>query len=205
MDDALRAELLRRIEPDQAARRERDLEAVQRADAENLPWLKQVIATHGWPGKSLVGPDGASAAWLLVQHADADPAFQRQCLGLLIAAAAAGEATGQELAYLTDRVLLAEGRPQVYGSQVQHQDGAWRPCDLGDPDHVDERRATVGLSPLAEYLRGFADFPLPQPRLQCPGCGAWVPFERPGDAEPVTVTCDACGQVTRLPGSGGRE
>jgi hypothetical protein len=166
--------------------------------AGNLPWLKDVIATYGWPGKSLVGVDGANAAWLLVQHADADPAFQRHCLGLLTTAAEAGEATGQELAYLTDRVLLAEGQQQVYGSQVQHQDGAWRPCDLGDPGRVDQRRAAVGLEPLAEYLRGFDHLPMFQPRLECPGCGTWVPFERPDDAEPVTVTCDACGRETRL-------
>ena len=69
----LRAELLRRVEKDQAARKARDLEAVRAVDAENLPWLKQVIAEHSWPGSSLAGTDGARAAWLLVQHADRDP------------------------------------------------------------------------------------------------------------------------------------
>jgi len=34
-----------------------------------------------------------SAAWLLVQHADSDPAFHRQCLELLIVAAGHREAT----------------------------------------------------------------------------------------------------------------
>jgi hypothetical protein len=59
----------------EAARRAMDAEAMQAIDAENLPWLKRVIAEVGWPGKSLVGDEGASAAWLLVQHADQDPAF----------------------------------------------------------------------------------------------------------------------------------
>ena len=35
------------------------------ADGANLPWLRQVITGVGWPGKSLVGEDGAQAAWLL--------------------------------------------------------------------------------------------------------------------------------------------
>lgn len=57
----------------------------------------------------------------------------------------------QDLAYLTDRVLLAEGQPQEYGTQVR--DG--RPRELRAPESVDERRAAVGLEPLAAYLEGF--------------------------------------------------
>jgi len=89
MNTALRAELLRRMDKDQAARHARDMAAVEAADADNLPWLKQLVAEHGWPGASMVGTDGAHAAWLLTQHADRDPAFQRECLGLLAAAAGA--------------------------------------------------------------------------------------------------------------------
>src|SRR5215469_17871126 len=100
MDDGLRAELFRRVAADQAARNAVDIDGMQQADAENLPWLKAVLAEHGWPGASLVGTDGAHAAWLLAQHADADPAFQRQCLDLLTAAVEAGEATERDLAYL---------------------------------------------------------------------------------------------------------
>ena len=176
---------------------------MQRADGENLPWLKAVVAARGWPGRSLVGEDGANAAWLLVQPADADPAFQRQCLDLLAGACEAGEATGQELAYLTDRVLLAEGQQQVYGSQVHHQNGAWEPRNLGDPENVDERRAAVGLGPLAEYLLHFEGMQVPEPpelSLKCRGCGEPVPFEIPQDwdREPFGVTCGACGALTRV-------
>jgi hypothetical protein len=60
----LRAELLHRAEREQAARRSREHEAAIQVDAENLPWLKQVIADVGWPGRSAVGSDGANAAWL---------------------------------------------------------------------------------------------------------------------------------------------
>jgi hypothetical protein len=146
MDEALRAELLRRVEIDQAARKALDPDAMRDADGENLPWLKGVVAERGWPGASLVGDDGAHAAWLLAQHADADPAFQRRCLDLLIVAVEAGEATVRELAYLTDRVLLAEGRSQVYGTQLTRRDGAWVPRDLRDPELVDERRAAAASS-----------------------------------------------------------
>jgi hypothetical protein len=199
MDEELRAELLRRIEPDQAARKARDVDAVRAVDGENLPWLKSVIAEHGWPGASLVGKDGAHAAWLLAQHMDADPAFQRQCLDLLTAAVEAGEATVIELAYLTDRVLLHEGQPQVYGTQVTRTaDGEIVPCDLRDPDRLDERRAGVGLPPFAEYMRAFAEPHDYRTRVRCPDCASWVPFDDPGEGQPVTVTCPECGREMTL-------
>src|SRR5258707_2573991 len=70
VDAELRAELLRRVAKDQTARQARDWDVVRAVDTENLPWLKQVIAEHGWPGRTLAGADGAHSAWLLVQHAD---------------------------------------------------------------------------------------------------------------------------------------
>ena len=60
----------------------------------------------------MVGEETLQAAWLLVQHADSDPAFQGYCLDLLTVAAEEGEASDQAVAYLTDGVYLAEGRPQ---------------------------------------------------------------------------------------------
>jgi hypothetical protein len=198
MDQKLRAELLRRVEIDQVARKGLDPDAMREADSENLPWLKDVVAERGWPGASLVGDDGAHAAWLLAQHADADPAFQRRCLDLVTAAVVAGEATVRELAYLTDRVLLAEGHPQVYGTQVTRRDGQWGPRDLRAPEGVDARREAAGLEPLADYLRLFDDYAVQPPLLKCPGCGAPVPFEPPEGDEPFTVTCQECARATTV-------
>src|SRR3954454_5674174 len=42
--------------------------------------LNEIIDQHGWPGKTLVGAEGANAAWLIAQHADIDRAFQQKCL-----------------------------------------------------------------------------------------------------------------------------
>jgi len=199
MDEELRAELLRRMNRDQVARRACDLDGMLEADGENLPWLKRVVTECGWPGKSMVGTDGAHAAWLLAQHADADPAFQRECLNLLTAAVEAGEATTRELAYLTDRVLLKEGQPQVYGTQVTREHGQVVPSGgVRDPDRLDERRAAMGLEPFAEYLRLFDDPRDFRPRLKCPGCGAWVPFDEPESSRPVTVTCPDCAHEATL-------
>lgn len=75
----LRTELLRRREIEQHARfalldaqdrgEEPDWAPVRAIDEDNLAFLIEVIGRHGWLGSDLVGSDGASACWLMVQHA----------------------------------------------------------------------------------------------------------------------------------------
>jgi len=101
----------------------------------------------------MVGPDGADAAFVLVQHADADTTLQARVLLLLARAYIEGEATGQQQALLTDRVATARGAPQVYGTQVDLVAGRAVLKPILDSSSVDARRAAVGLSPLREYLR----------------------------------------------------
>jgi Family of unknown function (DUF6624) len=126
---------------------------MQAVDTEHTARMKAIIAEHGWPGARLVRRDGAEAAWLLVQHADQDVAFQRQCLALLEAAAARGEASKSDLAYLTDRVLINEGKEQLYGIQSWNDGSVEYVLPLQDPERVNERRRAVGLGPLPEPMR----------------------------------------------------
>ncbi len=129
--------------------------AIRTADKENTGWLKQVVENRGWPTRTLVGQDGASAAWLLVQHADAEPKFQRKCLDLM-AKLPREEVSQQNVAYLTDRVLLAEGKKQLYGTQFTTVNGKLQPRPLEDETNVDKLRAGVGLPSLASYAAEMA-------------------------------------------------
>ncbi|MFY0570734.1 DUF6624 domain-containing protein [Archangium lansingense] len=156
----LRDELLRMADEDQVARRAagaanfKDTAANERMkaiDVKNTARMKEIIAQEGWPTKTLVSQRGAQAAWLLVQHADLDPAFQKECLVLLEKAVAAGEASGANLAYLTDRVLVAEGKPQRFGTQFHTVEDKLVPRPIEDEANVDARRAAVGLGTMAEY------------------------------------------------------
>ena len=162
MDEELRAELLARREEDQRIRTAgkpgdrltpAQLNEWHRIDEGNTLWLNDLVDRLGWPSISLVGEDGAQAAWLFAQHASQHPDLQRKFLGLLRDAVAAGEAPPRHLAYLEDRVRVHEGLPQLYGTQFTQVvlEYRWDPFPIEDPEHVDERRAAVGLSPLAEY------------------------------------------------------
>jgi hypothetical protein len=113
----------------------------------------RVLVADGWPTVTAVGADGAQAAWLVAQHADHDPAFQREVLGRMRELAAAGEVNLDNLAYLEDRVALGEKREQPYGTQGECRQGSWEPFPIAEPDKVDERRKAAELQPLADYVR----------------------------------------------------
>jgi hypothetical protein len=179
MDDSeVRDELVQRAAVDQAARRavvavtdsfgvpigpdaQALISELERVDADNTAWLQDVLSVRGWPTQSQVGREAAQAAWLLVQHADRDPGFQRECLDRMSVLDSV-EVDGSLVAYLTDRVSLAQGLSQVFGTQLENVDGVWRPRNLRDPDNVDQRRATVGLSTIAEYLDMFVKHQQPE-------------------------------------------
>jgi len=164
-------------------------------DDENTKWLEKVVNEIGWPGVSLVGDEGAHAAWILAQHADRHPSFQRGCQMLMQEAVARGEALPADLAHLTDRVLLAEGKEQIYGTQTTARDRRFIACRLRDPDRVDELRASVGLEPLEIYLQSVLEqYGEPSPaQMRCRSCGAKNEVWLPEIGGCVTVKCSSCG------------
>lgn len=175
LNERLRAELQRRVTEDQDARKKMiewmakhnttDAEAAKKSadeplvkkvweiDKRNTEWLKNIVHEHGWPRRSLIGSDGAHNAWLLVQHADHDRAFQKKCLDLMRDLAPLGEVSPSDVAYLTDRVLVADGKKQRYGTQFHTVNGKLEPKPIEDEANVDKRRKSAGLPSMAEYRK----------------------------------------------------
>lgn len=124
-------------------------------DAENLKRLREIIDAHGWPGRSQVGERAAMAAFLIVQHADL--ADQKSLLPLLQQAAEAGEMDRSQLAMLEDRILVGDGKPQRYGTQLSRQAETGRLAfnPIEDPTNVDARRHQIGLSPIDDFARAI--------------------------------------------------
>jgi len=161
MDETLRAELLEMERVDRSVRAnlvERgelhaggyhpEMEAVHRRHNARI---RAILEARGWPGRSLVGEDGCRAAGFVVQHAILDLDLQRRGVALLTEAVAKREAEPFMLAMLTDRVLMQEGKAQIYGSQyIGAKEGGVEPWPIADPENVDERRRAVGLPSLAE-------------------------------------------------------
>ena len=164
MNEALRKELIALAEKDQellqSVKDSGELmddeyhPKLRRLHEENTRRAKEVLSEGGWPAISQVGEDGSDAMWLIVQHSVLEPEFMLSCVPVLERLVKAGEAKGWQLAFLQDRALMLQEKPQIYGTQhVLDTNGELRPYELADPDGVDKRREAVGLEPLEERTR----------------------------------------------------
>ncbi|GEM_PF-1314513 len=154
-DPALRQQLLQLQDEDQLqyealAAGKPDTKALKRVQEAHLAYLQNVLgATGSVPGVEAIGRDGVGALWLLVQHADGDPSLQARALALLQPMAVRGDLDASKFALLTDRVLLASGKPQRFGSQLRDLDG--KPLHLADEKAVRRERAALSLMDLDDY------------------------------------------------------
>ncbi len=135
-----------------------DVTQIQEGDRLRHTQLVELMAKYGWPTRKMVCADGVKAAFIMVQHADTAPTFQLAMLKHIEAAYKAGEIPGEALALLTDRVLKNTGQPQRFGTQVLLKANRIEVYDLEAPEQVDQRRASLGLPPLAEYLAQLKEF-----------------------------------------------
>jgi hypothetical protein len=120
----------------------------------NYQLARTIFEANGFPGYDKVGMAGAKNFWLLVQHCDPWPDFQEQVLKAMAGQVARKNASAQDLAYLTDRVRLNTGRPQVYGTQLTYDTNACQamPKNLEAASTVNQRRQQVGLDRIESYL-----------------------------------------------------
>jgi tetratricopeptide (TPR) repeat protein len=124
-------------------------------DSLNQIMVIDILEKYGWLGSKEVGKTGNMAIFLVVQHAPLP--VQEKYLPMLREAVKKGNAPGADLALLEDRVLVRNGKKQMYGSQVRRDtltNEAYF-CPIEDVDEVDQRRAAVGLGPLSEYAKHF--------------------------------------------------
>lgn len=115
-------------------------------DKKNTKRAKEIIEKYGWPGFNLVGKKAAHMFWLVVQHADLNPGFQKQSLKFLKQAIKNKQAFPSDGALLTDRVLVREGKKQIYGTQFyRNEEMNLVPRPIEDIKNLDKRRKSVGL------------------------------------------------------------
>jgi hypothetical protein len=136
---------------------------IEEKDSVNLVKVKQILDTYGWLGPHEVGENGALALFLVVQHADL--ATQEKYLPLMREAVQKGKAMPRHLALLEDRVLVRQGKKQLYGSQVKRNTDTQKMefYPIEDEPNVNKRRALMGLGPLEAYARYFGiEYTLPQ-------------------------------------------
>lgn len=125
---------------------------INEKDAINLIKVKAILDQYGWLGDDVVGGQGNTTLFLVIQHADLST--QEKYLPMMREAVKNGKVQGSSLALLEDRVALRRGKKQIYGSQIgrDNETQQYYVSPLEDPDNVDKRRTEVGLGPLEDYV-----------------------------------------------------
>ncbi|REC47425.1 DUF6624 domain-containing protein [Chryseobacterium pennipullorum] len=113
-----------------------EMEEVHRANAKRL---REVIDEIGFPTLSKVGKEGSDAAWLIIQHSIGEPDFMMACLRMM-------EENTEDInpvhkAYLYDRIMVFQSKPQKYGTQLIPE-GIY---PVENKERLNEEREKVGL------------------------------------------------------------
>jgi hypothetical protein len=127
---------------------------MKKTDSLNFYNLRKTFDEYGYPNYDLVGQDASHNFWLLVQHQDLHPDFQEEVLNKMKVEADKGKAYLLDYAYLVDRVKVNTGQLQIYGSQMtlNSTETSYEPRPVIDPEKLNERRKSVGLDPIENYI-----------------------------------------------------
>jgi len=114
-------------------------------DSTNQKIVISLLERCPWPND----PEIVRAVWFVIQHADSAfmayfyPKFKQMVKDSLLSAST--------MALMEDRMLMNNGYPQIYGSQIVRESV----YQLRDPDRVNELRASVGLGTIEEHVKKF--------------------------------------------------
>lgn len=152
---SIRKQLELILERDQKTRTGKDSMAFMRyIDSTNLVQIEGLIAKYGWMGRSFVGDLGNSAQFLVIQHSNLETRLKY--IPLLEKSVKAGESRPSNLALMQDRILMNQGKKQIYGSQVVYnKKGEQVFYPIEDEANVNIRRAKIGMQPIEEYAKLF--------------------------------------------------
>ena len=124
-------------------------------DRQNLIKIVSLIEKCGMPTIKEITKKQMSAIWLVFQHAD--NINRKKYFHLLKKSAKNGDLNKSNIALMEDRILMMDGKPQIYGSQIidDRETKKWELYELDKPETVDKRRAEVGLGSLKKYVKNW--------------------------------------------------
>jgi len=150
IDCAQKQEILQAVyESDQGTRTNGTMDP--EIDRKNLTTVISLIENCGMPTLNEVNKTQMTAIWLTIQHGDHEN--RKKYFPLLEQSAKNGDLRSTEIAMMKDRILMGDGKPQVYGTQITQKDGQWVLYELSAPVSVNKRRTEIGFGPIEDYLK----------------------------------------------------
>jgi hypothetical protein len=147
--------ILNQYELDQKIRLQENpnIEEWQKIDADSHKLITEYLEKFEYPTVAKYGRKFSFACWVLVQHCPEDTKLQNYYLKMM--QDANEEESNDNMALLTDRILMYEGKPQLYGTQfTSDENGKTVLYKVADPENLEKRRAALGLVSHEEYLNG---------------------------------------------------
>ena len=86
---------------------------VNETDSINIKKVEKIIKKFGYPGKSLVGTPTNIACWYVIQHSNKIKKY----FPIIKASGILKEIPNTNVAMMEDRMLMAEEKEQIYGTQ----------------------------------------------------------------------------------------
>lgn len=119
-----------------------EMEAVHQKNSQTL---RLIIKQIGYPTISKVGHQASGAAWLIIQHSIGEPDFMLNCYTLILENKE--DISSENIAYLHDRILMYQSKPQKYGTQMISID---TPYPVENIANLNQYRIEIGLPQLSE-------------------------------------------------------
>ena len=136
-------------ESDQRIRKSNELIKYAKEDHRNQELVISIIEKCGMPTLNEVTQKHMNAIWLGLQHTDEK--IRQKYFPQIEKAVENGDLSKQQYALMKDRILMDEGKPQIYGSQIKKG----KLYKLENPETVNERRKEMGMGTIEDYLKYF--------------------------------------------------
>jgi hypothetical protein len=131
---------------------------VVKVNHENLEIVVSYLEKCGMPTLAEVSNKQLGAIWLVLQHS-IHPKYTKKYFPYIEEAVKNGDLKKEQYALMKDRILMNEGKPQIYGSQIKKE----KLYKLAEPEKVNSRRKEMNMEPIEDYLNYFnIEFDIPQ-------------------------------------------
>jgi|GEM_PF-2388307 len=120
--------------------------------------VRAILDSHGWPAKSVIGEQGNLTISNVLQHSAND--IRIKYLPMMRQAVQEGNLHPRFLVRAEDRIATDRGDLQIYGGQMKYypETKSFNVWPVFDPANIDERRAKIGLGPIADHLMSRFSF-----------------------------------------------
>ena len=137
------------LESDQRIRKSNDFINYAKEDYRNQELVISIIEKCGMPTLKEVDQKQMDAIWLGLQHSTKE--IRKEYFPQIEKAVKNGDLSKSQYALMKDRMLMDEGKPQIYGSQIKNG----KLYKLENPENVNKRRKEMGMEPIEDYLKNF--------------------------------------------------